>query len=541
MTKKKKDIRIVQVGYQNWTQDYQIPDHVEWVYVNPESVSFFVTEYKEQMAAFEEEQRYLQSLAEEGETNLPKPRIKPPTRYSGLLLTGKTLPETVMDLESMFGVYTIFYEAGLAETSPHLSDFLYRKMAQLLDCQNPPLVIEQLSKALFSGQYGARLEVTDLQVSPQFTGSISYKGKRRLLLEGRYGNDYQQIAYFTSSLPFYTTSTQDIFFDHLCGDGVETKIVVRLIQEGSVSRIVKTWEFASNGSPQEYNLNFSSNGYLSISLFAKGVGQLQLGPCHYRFSRLGLGEFVLGGGRFVDAQQDEFMYYFDPQDFKPPFCVYFSGWRAAEGFEGYGMMKAMKCPFMLICDPRLSGGSFYLGSEEFEKKVSDVIQEKLDFLGFDRSQLVLSGLSMGTFGATYHGARLSPHTIMIGKPVFSLGEVAMKEKIVRPGGFRTSLDLMRVFSDQYNQQGAEQLDERFWRRFRSADFSQTKFVVCYMQDEDYDGTAFQKIIDHTQEQGAKQVILKGIPGRHNDNFGAQLQWFLRQYYNLLKNDFGREY
>lgn len=541
MTKDKKNTKIIQVGDQDWSYDCQIPDHVEWLYLSPESVSSFVAQYKEQVAAFKEEQQQLQALADEGETKLPQPRVKPPIRYSGLLLTGQNLPIDVEELGSFFEVYTVFYEEGLLEGQSGLSDFLNRKLAQPLECHDPQLVVEQLGKALFSGQYGAKIPATDLQVSSQFFGSIFYNGNRHLNLSGVYGEDYQQIAYFTSSLPFYATSTQDIFFDHLCGKGVETKVVVRLIQEGSVSTVIKTWEFETSGSPTEYNLNYPANGYLSISLFAKGAGQLQIGPCHHRFSRLGLGAFVLGGERFVDAQQDEFMYYFDPQDFKPPFCVYFSGWRSAEGFEGYGMMKAMKCPFMLICDPRLSGGSFYLGSEEFEQKVADVIQEKLDFLGFDRSQLIMSGLSMGTFGATYHGAKLSPHAIVIGKPVFSLGEVAMKEKIVRPGGFKTSLDLMRVFSKPYNQEGADKLDERFWRRFRLADFSQTKFVVCYMKDEDYDATAFQKIIAHTKGQRAKQVVLKGIPGRHNDNFGTQLQWFIRQYYNVLKKDFGREY
>lgn len=45
---------------------------------------------------------------------------------------------------------------------------------------------------------------------------------------------------------------------------------------------------------------------------------------------------------------------------KPPLNVYFSGYRPAEGFEGYFMMNKMNAPFILIGDPRLEGGSFYL-------------------------------------------------------------------------------------------------------------------------------------------------------------------------------------
>lgn len=32
------------------------------------------------------------------------------------------------------------------------------------------------------------------------------------------------------------------------------------------------------------------------------------------------------------------------------------------------MMNKMNAPFMLISDPRLEGGAFYLGSEEYEQK-----------------------------------------------------------------------------------------------------------------------------------------------------------------------------
>ena len=32
---------------------------------------------------------------------------------------------------------------------------------------------------------------------------------------------------------------------------------------------------------------------------------------------------------------------------KPPLNVYFSGYRTAEGFEGYYMMKRMNAPFYL--------------------------------------------------------------------------------------------------------------------------------------------------------------------------------------------------
>ena len=109
----------------------------------------------------------------------------------------------------------------------------------------------------------------------------------------------------------------------------------------------------------------------------------------------------MGGQRFTDEKRDEFIHYFNPGDMKPPLNVYFSGYRP-EGFEGYFMMNKMNAPFILIGDPRLEGGSFYLGSETFEQGIINVIQNALDFLGFKHDELILSGLSMGSFGALYY-------------------------------------------------------------------------------------------------------------------------------------------
>ncbi|MGC4432596.1 accessory Sec system protein Asp2, partial [Streptococcus suis] len=69
-------------------------------------------------------------------------------------------------------------------------------------------------------------------------------------------------------------------------------------------------------------------------VYAKGAGKLSIGALHWRYSRMGLGRFVLGGKRIADSKRQELFYYFNPGDMKPPLNVYFSGFRGAEGFEG---------------------------------------------------------------------------------------------------------------------------------------------------------------------------------------------------------------
>ena len=38
------------------------------------------------------------------------------------------------------------------------------------------------------------------------------------------------------------------------------------------------------------------------------------------------------------------------------------------------MMKRMNAPFILIADPRIEGGAFYLGSKNYEQAIRKVIQ-----------------------------------------------------------------------------------------------------------------------------------------------------------------------
>ena len=56
---------------------------------------------------------------------------------------------------------------------------------------------------------------------------------------------------------------------------------------------------------------------VSVSLKAKGKGKLCIGAIHKRWSRLEMGQFILGGQRFTDEKRDEFIHYFNPGDMKP--------------------------------------------------------------------------------------------------------------------------------------------------------------------------------------------------------------------------------
>ena len=167
-----------------------------------------------------------------------------------------------------------------------------------------------------------------------------------------------------------------------------------------------------------------------------------------------------------------------------------------------------------------------------------MIRKYMKELGFTRNQVVLSGLSMGTYGALYYGCDIRPYAIILGKPLASIGDVAANEKYIRPGGFPTSLDVLRYQCGSLDEKAVQELNAKFWNKFEAVNWGDTKFAISYMLEDDYDANAYQMLISHIQSEGTS-VYGKGLHGRHNDNSGGIINWFLNQYGKILDEDFAR--
>ncbi|MEQ9763916.1 accessory Sec system protein Asp2 [Streptococcus sp. ZJ151] len=518
-------ITILQVSYDNWQDSYQIPERLEWVHLKPDEIEDFIAT---ELAKKEENKRLQKENLE----------THPLIRFQAVLYTDSTVGDDFLALEKWIEPHTLYYPSELNIPESLASLFRY-KLARPLDMTDKVALFDKLSKGLFSKQYGAKMGIKELMMSKTLLKPISFEGNRYTVLDDDFGDDFEQVAYYRYNIPFESGKYLDLWQEIIHDSTVDLQLRVQLIPSGSISEIAENWCFEGDLLKEPLTLEASVDGNLFVSIFAKGEGTLKLGPLHYRFARKGLGEYIPGGERFADANGQEFMTYFNPGDLKPPLNVYFSGYRTAEGFEGFYMMKRFGAPFLLICDPRNEGGAFYLGSESYENALVSKIKETLDFLGFTSKDLVLSGLSMGTFGALYYGSELSPHAIVVGKPLVNLGNMAYKERLSRPNGFGTSLDLLQAMSGAQDNKAIEGLNNRFWDKFLKADFSQTQLALAYMKDDDYDDKAFDDIIEHSRDKKLK-IYGKGWIGRHNDNSTAVVGWFVSQYHKILNRDFDRE-
>ena len=436
--------------------------------------------------------------------------------------------------------YRLFYLDTVRLNGP--TDWIVRsRKGEKITESDLPEMLLKTPRYYFSRPYGEKKYISNLNIAPNFHGSIKWNGFTGAVLEGDFGATFTQTAYWRYPSPLGETGMETWLEYHKEGN-VEISLKVTQFAAGSPDGIKEIRNYSEKDLEELIYIenNFTRTGFLFISLSAKGSGRLEVVGLHTRLTRMGRGSFLPGGERFVTDDREEVFFYFDPGDMQPPLNVYFSGYKTQEGFEGYYMMRRMGCPFVLVSEPRLEGGAFYLGSEEYEHMIAEKLWEYMNELCFTPDQVNLSGLSMGTFGALYYGCDLHPHSIILGKPLASLGDIAENERIKRPGGFATSLDVMWKQYQNTDSSAIESMNARFWNKFSTAEWGRTKFIIAYMIEDDYDGTAYRTLLSHLVSDGV-MVYGKGLHGRHNDDTNGIVSWFIDRYYNIMKEDFGRSF
>ncbi|TQE45502.1 accessory Sec system protein Asp2 [Streptococcus suis] len=523
-------MKLLQIGDENWAKDLELPEQIEWLYTPSDKLQDYLEGLKVAEIAKIPEER----LAEMEEP--PKVHI----HFSGVVVTSDISEEVLEQLTSNVDAYSLFKDKGVTIFDQQVDGICRRAVMRELPIEESHYdTILYLYRNLFGGQYGAKLKIPEIDVNPHFKGQVSYDGNVGVNFEGDFGKDFTTLYTFRYNLPVFSMSLE-LWPEFIKEGDCQLRMEIVCLRKGSLGDVYKTLIIDECDLKEPYILRTDEEvGHYSISFSVKGSGKLKFGVTHWRYSREGLGRFVLGGKRHVDEKRQEIFTYFNPGDLKPPLNVYFSGFRGAEGFEGFFMMKAMRTPFMLIADPRLEGGCFYSGTEQLEKNVIDAIQESLDYLGFTSDQLILSGLSMGAFGGLYYASHFKPHAVIVGKPFTNLGDTVANLKLKRPDEFETSGDMIRNVVGGSDEAAIERFNQHFWNKFGKVDFDKTEFAIAYMQQDDYDGHAMERLVEHLADSDT-HIYAKGYEGRHNDNSRAINRWFMTQYHKFLKNDFGRK-
>lgn len=442
-------------------------------------------------------------------------------------------------IETFISPYNTIVDASVWSRIYEDEDIYRNYIVKPLEYTDEAERLSKLKAISHSGQYGDKLEPKEITVNPLFRGKMHYFGNKYLVLEDAFGDAFKQVATWKFNAYYEKHRATELWMEYVLEGDVQIEYAFRISDRMS-GVLLDTFEVSGAALDTPIILPYRpDDAHIAISLRAKGSGVIKIGAVHRRWSRLEFGEFFMGGKRFSDSARDEFIYYFHPGDMNPPLNVYFSGYRTAEGFEGFFMMNRFKAPFLLIGDPRIEGGAFYLGSEAYEQGIVDVINEHLEKLKFDKRDLILSGLSMGSFGALYYGAKLKPSAVIVGKPLVSIGTVAENIRLLRPTDFGTSLDVLLTNSGDLDKNAINALNQKFWHVFEQEDVSRVTFGISYMEDDDYDLYAYDELLKVLSKQHAK-VMGRGIAGRHNDDSPTITNWFVNFYNMILQSKFGRK-
>ncbi len=494
-------IRVLQLGIEDWNRRYKLPENVLLLYENEHTEN-------------------------------------PKSEFDLVFVDRELSDAEITLLMDVTKAYTLFVTERVTLAGSMKKYYACRKGRRIAEADIQDFFLHE-ARNFFTKPYGEKFSLGKLAIAQGFAGNVEWQGNYCVTVSGEFGEELSQIAYWRNNIPVFQGQAIEMWLEYEKDPGIEIALSITQFKNATVSEVQQKWYFTEKDLDEMVIVdNQMATGPVFVSLLAKGSGTLKIIALHDRYSRRGQGIFLPGGDRYVASNREEILYYFNPGDMKPPLNVYFSGYKTMQSFEGYYMMKSFGSPFLLISESRLTGGSFYMGNEEYERGFATIIQKYLDELGFSNDQLILSGISMGSLAALYYGCDLLPHAMIVGKPLANIGDVALNEKLHRPGGFPTSLDVLYYLSGDTSNEAADLLNNRFWNKFDSTDWGKSKFIVSYMMEDDYDCNAYNMLISHLKVAGV-QVYGKGIHGRHNDESRGIVNWFKSQYEKILKEDFLR--
>ena len=315
MDRKLETGHILQIGPTNWQEEVTIPEGLNWHYFSiqpPLQIEDYMTEQG----------------------------IK---QFQALVLDH---PERLLSFKEELGLfqpYTVFYDEVYDQESvtEELDYLMQLVQAKAWDFSDKAPFLYQLHRFLYDGQYGDAFSVRELRVRADFAGSQTVRGKHFLELEGSYGEEYTPIAQWINTYSYDGVFPRDLWLEYEKTPDCQIQLRVQFFQSGTLGSLVKELVYSEADLERPVLIDEPDRYYLSFSLEAKGQGRLIIGALHKRFSHGPFGEIALGSQTLRDSKRQEIFAYFHPGDLKPPLNVYFSGYRPAEGFEGFSMMKNM--------------------------------------------------------------------------------------------------------------------------------------------------------------------------------------------------------
>lgn len=263
-------IHVLYVGNDDWTTKYSIPDNIEFeVYESDES---------------------------EPSTN------RPARKLMDLVILDRdiTLSEEKKFTKFTRG-YCLFATENVQMLNSATSRYFKARMGQYLYTGDVQYFLAHEVRNYYPNPYGEKFNPAKLAISDSFTGRVSCEGNYNLLLEGEFGEDFSQIAYWRYNIPVFEGQCIDMYLEYEKTGDVEIKLRLFQFYYGSIGDIKQVWELDEEQLQDVFCIdNESDQGPVFVSILARGTGSLNIISLHDRHSRRGHGFFLPGGERLSE-------------------------------------------------------------------------------------------------------------------------------------------------------------------------------------------------------------------------------------------------
>ena len=160
------------------------------------------------------------------------------------------------------------------------------RRAKTIDLDTLQKFIDTDIQLFFSNSYGEKFIPQNLSISQSFKGSVFWNGFNGVELEGDYGNDFYQVAYWRGNIPVFKDQSIDFWLEYEKDDSVSIQLKIEQFQSGSLSTLQNRWIFSEEDLESVVSItNKKMDGPVFVSLLAKGKGKLKIVGLHDRHSR----------------------------------------------------------------------------------------------------------------------------------------------------------------------------------------------------------------------------------------------------------------
>lgn len=205
-------IHVLYVGDDDWTTKYSIPDNIEF------------------------------EVYESDESELTANR--PARKLMDLVILDRdiTLSEEKAFTKFTRG-YCLFATENVQMLNSATSRYFKARMGQYLYTGDVQYFLAHEVRNYYPNPYGEKFNPAKLAVSDSFTGRVACDGNYNLVLDGEFGEDFSQIAYWRYNIPVFEGQCIDMYLEYEKTGDVEIKLRLFQFYYGSIGDIKQVWEF----------------------------------------------------------------------------------------------------------------------------------------------------------------------------------------------------------------------------------------------------------------------------------------------------------